>query len=121
MAKLCELLFRITIGRNAVLGRRLTIEYYGHIIIHGNAVIGDDVTIRQGVTIGNRYTDRPLEAPVIGSRVNIGAGAALLGNIVIGDDVDIGANAVVLRDVPSNHIAVGVPARILPKKQRTGL
>lgn len=121
MAKLCELLFGITIGRNAVLGRRLTIEHYGHIIIHGNAVIGDDVTIRQGVTIGNRYTDRPLEAPVIGSRVNIGAGAALLGNIVIGDDVDIGANAVVLRDVPSNHIAVGVPARILPKKQRTGL
>jgi serine O-acetyltransferase len=69
--------------------------------------------IRQGVTIGNRYLDRPMEAPVLGNRVIVGAGAKILGNVCIGDDVSIGANAVVLMDVPANSIAVGVPARIV--------
>ena len=58
-------------------------------------------------------------SPVIGNRVDIGAGAKVLGPIRIGDDVAIGANAVVITDVPSNSIAVGVPARILPRKSRS--
>ncbi|NOU42967.1 MAG: serine acetyltransferase [Methyloglobulus sp.] len=85
------------------------------IVIHGLSVIGDDCMIRQGVTIGNRHVDKPLEAPILGSRVNVGAGAKILGKIVIGDDVDIGANAVVIKDVPTNHIAVGVPAVNKPR------
>lgn len=58
----------------------------------------------------------PLEAPIIGSNVNIGAGAKILGQVTIGDNVDIGANAVVISNVPTLHIAVGVPAIIKPKK-----
>lgn len=114
--KLCEIAFGIYIGAHVRIGRRFIIEHFGCIIIHSEAVIGDDVIVRQGVTIGNKVIDHPLDAPVIGNRVNIGAGAKILGKVVIGDDVDIGANAVVITDVPSNSIAVGVPARIIPKK-----
>lgn len=117
LSKLSEILFGIEIGAKATIGRRLIIEHFGSIVIHGAAVIGDDCVIRQGVTLGNRYLDQPLDAPKIGSRVQIGAGAKVLGNVLIGDDVDIGANAVVLTDVPSFHIAVGVPAVIKPKKR----
>jgi len=91
------------------VGRRLLIEHFGGIIVSGDAVIGDDVVIRQGVTIGLRTTGRR-GAPVIGDRVDIGAGAKLLGNIRIGNDAVIGANAVVLCDVPDGALAVGVPA-----------
>lgn len=95
------------------LGRRVVIEHQGCIVIHGDARIGDDCTIRQGVTIGNRTQDRPLDAPVIGRGVNIGAGAKLLGNISLGDGASIGANAVVLSDVPPGALAVGIPAKIV--------
>ena len=81
-------------------------------------MIGDDVTVRQGVTIGNRHLERPLDVPRIGNRVNIGAGAKILGAVMIGDDVSIGANAVVLKDVPSNSTAVGVPAIVRPRRAR---
>lgn len=115
LSKLSEIIFGIYIGPKANIGRRLVIEHFGAIVVHGEAEIGDDCVIRQGVTIGNRNLDKPLDAPKLGSRVNVGAGAKILGKIVIGDDVDIGANAVVIRDVPAFHIAVGVPAVIKPK------
>ncbi|WP_217651884.1 serine O-acetyltransferase [Hydrococcus rivularis] len=95
------------------LGRRVIIEHQHCIIIHGNCVIGDDCIIRQGVTLGNSHLDRPFEAPKLGARVNVGAGAKLLGNITIGDDVNIGANAVVLSDIPAGKTAVGIPAKIV--------
>jgi serine O-acetyltransferase len=63
--------------------------------------------------MGNRYLDRPFDAPKLGKRVNVGAGAKLFGNITIGDDVNIGANAVVLSDIPPGKTAVGIPAKIL--------
>lgn len=116
LSKCSELFFGIFIGPKARIGRRLVIEHFGGIIIHGNAVIGDDCIIRQGVTIGNRHIDMPLAAPILGDRVQIGAGAKILGGIQIGSDVDIGANAVVIKDVPTQHIAVGVPAKIKPKR-----
>ena len=116
LSKLSQIFFGIQIGMNTQIGHRLIIEHFGNIIIHNNAIIGDDVVIRQGVAIGNRSLERPLDAPRIGNRVNIGAGAKLLGAITIGDDVNIGANAVVLCDVPSGHIAVGVPAAIRPRR-----
>jgi serine acetyltransferase len=98
------------------LGRRVIFEHQGAIVIHGYSHIGDDSVIRQGVTIGNRYLDRPLEAPKLGKRVNVGAGAKILGNVTIGDDVNIGANAVVLSDIPSGQTAIGIPAKILKPK-----
>jgi serine O-acetyltransferase len=120
--KLLKLLSQILTGIDlpceVTLGRRFKIEHFGGIVISGDAVFGDDCTVRNGVTVGLKYADDP-GSPVIGNRVDIGAGAKVLGKIRIGDDVAIGANAVVLCDVPSNSIAVGVPARVLPKKPRT--
>ncbi len=101
-----------------VLGRRTVIEHIGGIVISGDAVFGDDCILRNGVTVGLRHKG-VRGAPRIGDRVDIGAGAKILGPITIGDDASIGANAVVLTDVPANHIAVGVPARILPQRTKT--
>lgn len=95
------------------LGRRVIIEHQSCIVIHGHSIIGDDCIIRQGVTLGNRYLEKPLEAPKLGVRVNVGAGAKILGNVSIGDDVNIGANAVVLSDIASGQTAVGIPAKII--------
>lgn len=97
------------------LGRRFKIEHHSDVIINGTAIFGDDVVIRNGVTVGVRHTNVP-GSPVIGDRVDIGAGAKILGPITIGDDVAIGANAVVITDVPAGSIAVGIPARILPRR-----
>lgn len=112
LSKLIEMSCGISIGPMARIGRRVAIEHFGSIIIHGAAEIGDDVMIRQGVTIGNKNSDRPQEAPKIGDKVDIGAGAKVLGAITIGDGAVIGANAVVIRDVPPYSLAVGVPATI---------
>jgi serine O-acetyltransferase len=109
---LSQILTGIDLPCEVTIGRRFKIEHFGGIIVSGDAVFGDDVVIRNGVTVGLRRTGIP-GAPVIGNRVDIGAGAKILGAITIGDDVAIGANAVVLEDVPSNFIAVGVPARII--------
>ena len=98
------------------LGRRVIFEHQGGIVIHGYCSIGDDSIIRQGVTLGNRYLDKPLEAPQLGKRVNVGAGAKIFGSIKIGDNSNIGANAVVLCDVAPGETAVGVPAKIIKTK-----
>jgi serine O-acetyltransferase len=113
-----QILTGIELPCEVTLGRRFLIEHFGDIIISGDTVIGDDVIVRNGVTIGLRRTGER-GAPVIGHRVDIGAGAKILGPIRIGDDVAIGANAVVITDVPSNSLAVGVPARIIPRRAAT--
>jgi serine O-acetyltransferase len=115
---LSQMLTGIELPCEVQVGRRLTIEHFGDIIISGDTVIGDDVVIRNGVTIGLKHTGIR-GAPVIGDRVDIGAGAKLLGAIRIGDDVAIGANAVVLQDIPANSLAVGVPAKIKPRSSRS--
>jgi serine O-acetyltransferase len=108
--------YGIDLPYSVQLGRRVVVEHQGAIVIHGNCIIGDDCIIRQGVTLGNRYLDRPLEAPVLGDRVNVGAGAKILGQVHLGDGANIGANAVVLKDVPAGETAVGIPAQILKSK-----
>jgi serine O-acetyltransferase len=105
--------YGIDLPYSVKLGRRVVIEHQSAIIIHGSCTIGDDCIIRQGVTLGNRYLDKPLESPQLGDRVNVGAGAKILGKVNLGDDVNIGANAVVLSDVPAGKTAVGIPAKIL--------
>ena len=111
---LSQILTGIDLPCEVQVGRRLIIEHFGDIIISGDTIIGDDVIIRNGVTIGLKRTGE-MGAPIIGNRVDIGAGAKLLGAIRIGDDVVIGANAVVLQDIPANSLAVGVPAMIKPR------
>ena len=116
LIKFSEIFFGIYIGPNARIGSRCVIEHFGAIIIHSEATIGNDVRIRQGVTIGNKSAQEPNDVPVIGNNVDIGAGAKILGKIVVGDGVAVGANAVVIRDVPPNCLAVGVPARVVPRR-----
>lgn len=108
--------YGIELPYTVTLGRRVVIEHQGAIVIHGYSVIGDDSIIRQGVTLGNRHLDRPLDAPKLGARVNVGAGAKILGAVTIGDDACIGANAVVISDVPAGQTAVGIPAKLLKPK-----
>lgn len=96
------------------LGRNFVIDHSGGIVVSGYATFGDNCRIRNGVVVGLSRTDDPV-APIIGNNVDIGAGAKVLGRIHVGNNVIIGANAVVIRDVPDNSIAVGVPAVIKPR------
>jgi serine O-acetyltransferase len=105
--------YGIELPYSARIGRGVVFEHQSGIVIHGNSVIGDGCVIRQGVTLGIRREDDLDGVPVLGKRVNVGAGAVLLGRICIGDDAQIGANSVVLHDVPAGAKVGGVPARIL--------
>ena len=109
-------LYGIEIPYSATLGRRVIFEHQHGIVVHGNARVGDDCILRQGVTLGIRSLERLDEAPMLGRGVNVGAGAKILGSVHIGDGASIGANAVVLEDVPSGALAVGVPASIVERR-----
>lgn len=108
--------YGIEIPFTAEIGQRLAIEHQHGIVIHGYSKIGNDCIIRQGVTIGNRYLDKPFDCPQIGNNVNIGAGAKIIGAVTIGDNAQVGANAVVTKDVAANDTVVGIPARSVVKK-----
>lgn len=101
------------------VGRRVHIWHHGGIVLGGE--IGDDVHIRPNTTLGTARTgDGRWMTPVVGDRVDIGVGAVILGPITIGHDSIIGANAVVLKDVPPHHVAVGVPAVARPERRAGG-
>ncbi|RKT44269.1 serine O-acetyltransferase [Thiocapsa rosea] len=117
---LSQIMTGIDLPCEVQLGRRFLIEHFGGIIISGDAVFGDDCVVRNGVTVGLRHRG-VRGAPVIGDRVDIGAGAKVLGPIRIGKDVAIGANAVVIQDVPDGCLAVGVPARIISRGDATSI
>ncbi len=105
----------IEIHPGATLGRRLFIDHGTGVVIGETAEIGDDVTIYQGVTLGGTGKDMGKRHPTIGNNVLIGSGAKVLGPFKVGDNSRIAAGAVVLREVPDNCTAVGVPARIVKK------
>ncbi|MDR2846334.1 MAG: serine O-acetyltransferase [Candidatus Methanoplasma sp.] len=100
----------------ATVGKGFFIDHATGVVIGETAVIGDDVTIYQGVTLGGVSFNRGKRHPTIGSRVVCGANATVLGNIVIGDDVRIGAGSVVLKDVPPNSTVVGIPGKIIARE-----
>jgi len=105
----------IEIHPAAYIGKGLLIDHGAGIVIGETAIIGDDCTILQGVTLGSRELVKGKRHPTLGNNVFVGSGAKLLGNIEIGNNVKIGANAVVLNDLPNNSTAVGVPARVIKK------
>jgi serine O-acetyltransferase len=122
LSVLYRLLYRFVRNRYGIdlpygtrVGRRLTIDHHGGIVVNGDAMIGDDCRLRHTTTIGIRSAFDE-GAPTIGNGVDIGAGAVLLGPIVVGDGAVIGANAVVLHDVPAGATAIGVPARHRPRR-----
>jgi serine O-acetyltransferase len=95
---------------NSNIGGGLLIPHPNGIVIHPNAIVGPNCLIFQQVTIGVKDKSSP---PIIGGHVDIGAGAKIIGAVNIGNHAQIGANAVVLKDVPKDKIAIGVPAKII--------
>ena len=107
----------LEIPYTAKIGDGLLIPHPKCIFIHSKSIIGKNVTIGQGVTIGgNIYkTKNGRRSPTIGDNVLIGAGAMVLGPVHVGDNSIIGANAVIIKDVPKDSVAVGVPAKVVKK------
>lgn len=101
----------------ATIGRRLFIDHGMGVVIGETAVIGDDVVMFHGATLGGKAMHHGKRHPTLGDRVVVGAGAKILGPVWIGNGAQVGANAVVITDVPDNAIAVGVPARIRPRPE----
>ena len=103
----------IEIHPAATIGRRFFIDHGTGVVIGETAVIGDDVTLYQGVTLGGTGKDVGKRHPTIGNGVMIGAGAKVLGPFTVGDGSQIAAGAVVLTEIPPNCTAVGVPAQVI--------
>ena len=103
----------IEIHPGAQIGRRFFIDHGMGVVIGETTMVGDDVTLYQGVTLGGTGKEHGKRHPTIGNNVVIGSGAKILGNITIGENCRIGAGSVVLRDVPDNSTVVGVPGHIV--------
>ena len=105
----------IDIHPAARIGHRVFIDHGTGVVIGETAIIGDDVLIYQQVTIGGVSTSKGKRHPTLEDNVVIGAGAKILGNITIGENSKVGANSVVVKDVPANSTAIGIPARVLKR------
>jgi serine O-acetyltransferase len=103
----------IEIHPGAQIGHRLFIDHGMGVVIGETSIVGDDVTIFQGVTLGGTGKEHGKRHPTISNNVSIGSGAKLLGNITIGENCRVGAGSVVLRSVPDNSTIVGVPGHIV--------
>jgi serine O-acetyltransferase len=113
VSQVARLFTGIEIHPGAQLGRRLFIDHGIGTVIGETAIVGDDVTLYQGVTLGGTGKEKGKRHPTIGNHVSIGSGAKLLGNITIGDNCRVGAGSVVLRSVTANSTIVGVPGHIV--------
>jgi serine O-acetyltransferase len=110
-----QILTNIDIHPGATIGRRVFIDHGFGVVIGQTTVIEDDVLIYQGVTLGGVSLVAGKRHPTIKSGVVIGAGAKVLGNITIGANSKVGANSVVVREVPENSTAIGIPAHVIQK------
>ena len=113
LSQVARLLTGIEIHPAAQIGSRLFIDHGMGVVIGETAIVGDDVTMYQGATLGGTGKEKLKRHPTIGNGVVIGAGAKILGNIQVGNDSRIGAGSVVLRDVPEGSTVVGVPGHII--------
>lgn len=115
ISQMMRLATLIEIHPGAQIGRRFFIDHGCGVVIGETTVIGHDVTIFQGVTLGGTGKEKGRRHPSIGNKVVIGANAIVIGNISIGDNVRIGAASVVTKSVPANSTVVGNPARVVEK------
>ncbi len=106
----------IEIHPGATIGKRFFIDHGMGVVIGETAIIGDDCTIYQGVTLGGTGKDIGKRHPTLGNNVMVGSGAKILGPFTVGDNSKIAAGAVVLSEVPPNSTCVGVPARIVKRE-----
>jgi len=113
VSQLARFFTGIEIHPGAEIGRRLFIDHGMGTVIGETAIVGDDVTLYQGVTLGGTGKEKGKRHPTLGNNISIGSGAKLLGNITIGDNCRVGAGSVVLRNVPPNSTIVGVPGHIV--------
>lgn len=118
LAEFTRIVTGVDIHPGAVLGNGLFIDHATGVVIGETAEIGDDVTLYHGVTLGGSGSDTGKRHPTVGDRVVIGAGAKVLGAIKIGDDSRIGANAVVVKPVPSSAVVIGVPGQVISRHGR---
>ncbi len=102
----------IEVHPGAKIGKRFFVDHGMGVVIGETAIIGDDVLLYQGATLGGTGLEKGKRHPTIGNNVVVGAGAKILGNITIGDNSYVGSNAVVIKDVPPNSTVVGVPGRV---------
>lgn len=112
LSHISRFLTGIEIHPGATIGRRFFIDHGSGVVIGETTEIGDDVLLYQGVVLGGVSLKKEKRHPTIGNNVMVGAGTIVLGPIVIGDGAKIGAASLVVKDVPANSIAVGVPARV---------
>jgi serine O-acetyltransferase len=110
----------IEIHPGAHIGDRVFIDHGAAVVIGETAVVGDDVTIYHGVTLGGTSLDPGKRHPTVGDRVVIGAGAKVLGNLTVGPGSRIGANAVLVRSVAPNSVVVGVPGQVITSTTARG-
>jgi serine O-acetyltransferase len=113
ISQISRMLTGIEIHPGATIGRRFFIDHGTGVVIGETTLIGDDVLLYQGVTLGGTGNEKGKRHPTIGNHVVIGAGAKVLGGIRIGDGVKIGAGSVVVRPVPDHSTVVGVPGRVV--------
>lgn len=113
LAAIARWLTGIEIHPGATIGRRFFIDHGMGVVIGETAVIGDDCTLYHGVTLGGTTWQKGKRHPTLGNNVVVGAGAKVLGPILIGDGARIGSNAVVVKPVPENATAIGIPAKII--------
>jgi serine O-acetyltransferase len=113
LSQVARFLTGIEIHPGAEIGRRLFIDHGLGVVIGETAIVGNDVTLYQGVTLGGTGKEHGKRHPTIEDEVVIGGGAKVLGNITIGRNCRIGAGSVVLRSVPENSTVVGVPGHII--------
>lgn len=112
LSQLAKFLTGIEIHPGATIGQGFFIDHGMGVVVGETTIIGDNVTLFQGVTLGGTGKETGKRHPTLGSNIVVGTGAKVLGNITIGDNSYIGANAVVVKDVPPNSTVVGVPGRI---------